>query len=127
MVGLRQVDQFEVKRKRPGQQNRPFRRQFVHQLQCSRRIAGGFFALPARLCVPAPDGALPQRLHFCKKLLAGLLAQHLAQQHAQRPHIAPQRRLLQVAGLRFQLSQPLRPALGIPQKGHRLLIMHDRM
>jgi hypothetical protein len=27
--------------------------------------------------------------------------------------------------LGFQLSQPLRPALGIPQKGHRDLIMHD--
>jgi hypothetical protein len=60
-----------------------------------------------------------------KQLVAGLLAQHLAQQHAQRAHIAAQGRFFQVAGLRFQLRQPLRPALGIPQKGHRLLIMHE--
>jgi hypothetical protein len=27
--------------------------------------------------------------------------------------------------LRFQFRQPLGPALGIPQKSHRILIMHE--
>ena len=90
-------------------------------------MAGGFFGVSVRLGVAAADGALPQRFNLRKKLLAGLLAQHLAQQRAQRTHVAAQRRFFQVAGLRFKLGQPLRPALGIPQKSHRILIMHDRI
>ena len=85
----------------------------------------GFFVVAARLGIAAANRALPQRFHLREQLFAGLLAQHLAQQRAQRAHIAPQRRLFQVAGLRLQLRQPLRPAFGIPQKSHRLLIMHD--
>ena len=95
----------------------------------SRQRAGGMavglFVVAARFGVAAADRALPQRFDLRKELVAGLLAQHLAQQHAERAHVAAQRRLFQVAGLRFKLGQPLRPALGIPQKSHRLLIMHD--
>ena len=60
-----------------------------------------------RVGVAAADGALPQRFNLRKELVAGLLAQHHAQQRAQRAHVAAQRRLLQVAGLRFKLGQPL--------------------
>ena len=77
--------------------------------------------------VAAADGALAQRFHVGKQVVAGLLAQHLAQQRAERAHIAAQRSFFQVAGLRFQLGQPLRPALGIPQKSHRISIMHDAL
>ena len=60
-------------------------------------VAGSFFLLAARLGVAAANGALAQRLNVCKQVLAGLLAQHLAQQRAQRTDIAPQRCFLQVA------------------------------
>ena len=126
MVGLRQVDELKVKSKGARQQNRPLRSKLVHHLQRAGGIPRGLFVPSARLGVAPADRTLPQRLHFAKQLFARLLAQHLAQQHAQRTHIAPQRRLFQVAGLRLQLRQPLRPAFRIPQKSHRLLIMHDR-
>ena len=54
-------------------------------------------------------------------LIAGLFAQHFAQEHAERTHVAAQGSFLQVAGLRFKLGQPLRPAFRIPKKGHRCL------
>ena len=125
MIRLRQVDELEVKCKRPREQNGPLHRQRVHQLQRTRRVPRRLFFLAARLGVAPADRPLPQSLDVRKELFARLLAQHLAQQRAQRTHIAPQRSLLQLAGLRFKLRQPLRPALGIPQKRHRILIMHD--
>ena len=79
----------------------------------------------ACLGVTAANGALAQRFNVGKQFFAGLLAQHFAQQHAERTHIASQGGFLQVAGLRLQLLEPLRPTLGIPQKSHRSLIMHD--
>ena len=81
-------------------------------------VAAGFGVAP-------PNRSLPQRFHVREEVLAGLLAQHLAQQHAQRAHVAAQRSFFQLAGLRLELRQPLRPAFGIPQKRHRVLIMHD--
>ncbi len=71
----------------------------------------GFLLVAARFGVASADRALPQRFHVGKQVLAGLLAQHLAQQHAERTHIAPQRSLFQFARLRLQLRQALRPAL----------------
>ena len=82
-------------------------------------MAGGFFGGAARLGIAAADGALAQSLDLREQFVAGLFAQHCAQQCAQRAHIAAQRSLFQLAGLRFQFGQPLGPALGIPQKSHR--------
>ena len=120
MVGLRQVDQLKVKRKGPRQQNRALHGQRVHQFQRRRGQPRPLLRLAARLGVPPPDRPLPQRLHVGKQLFAGLLAQHLAQQRAQRAHVAPQRSLFQLAALRLQFLEPLRPALRIPQKTHRV-------
>ena len=88
-------------------------------------LARGFLGFSVRVGVAAANGSLPQRFHLRKKLIAGLLAQHHAQQRAQRAHVAAQRSLFQVAGLRLKLGQPLSPALGIPQKSHRISIMHE--
>ena len=127
MVGLSQIDELKVECKCAGEQDPVFRRQLVDHRQCTGGVAVCFFAVTVCFGVPAPDRSLAKRLHFGKEFVSGLLAQNLAQQHAERAHIAPQGRFFQVTGLRFQFCQPLRPALGIPQKGHRLLIMHDRM
>ena len=72
------------------------------------------FLQAARFGIAPANGALPQRLHIGKQFFAGLLAQHLAQQHAQRANIAPERRLFQVAGLRLELRKPLLPVFRIP-------------
>ena len=115
MVGLSQVDQLKIKRKGARQQNGALHGQRMHQLQRAGGLLRGLLVAAMGLGVAPPDRPLPQRLHMRKQLFAGLLAQHLAQQRAQRTHIAPQRRFFQVAGLRLQLRQPLRPTLGIPQ------------
>ena len=115
MVRLRQVDQFEIKRKGPRQQNGPLHRQRMHQFERRSRMARSLVMLSPRLFVAPPDRALPQRLHMREEIHARLFAQHLAQQHAQRTNIAPQRSLLQLPRLRLQLRQPQRPTLGIPQ------------
>ena len=83
------------------------------------------FGISVRFGVAAPDGPLPQRFDLRKKLVAGLLAQHHAEQRAKGAHVAAQRSLLQLAALRLKLGQSLGPALGIPQKSHRISIMHD--
>ena len=51
----------------------------------------------------ALNGELPQVLFQAKEPFAGLFAQHLTQQHAEGPHIAAQRRFLQIAGTRLQV------------------------
>ena len=81
-------------------------------------MAGGFFVVAARLGVAAADGALAQGFDVREELVAGLLAQHLAEQRAERAHVAAQRRFLEVAGVRLEFGQALRPAFGIPQEGH---------
>ena len=125
VVGFSQIDEFEVEGKGAGEQDGALDGQRMDQFKRLGAVAGGLFLLAAGLGIATADGALAQRLDMRKEILAGLLAQHLAKQRAKRAHVAPQGRLLQVAGTGFQLLQPLRPALWIPQKGHRDLIMHD--
>ncbi len=125
VVGFGQVDQFEVKREGAGEQQGAFYRQRMDQLQCRGSLAGGLFVVAVIFGVAAANGALAQRFDVSKQVFAGLLAQHFAEQHAQRTHIAAERSFFQVAGLGFEFGQPLCPAFGIPQERHRVLIMHD--
>ncbi len=55
-----------------------------------------------------------QGLYLLKQFVAALLAQHIAQQRAQRTHIAPQRSLFQLRLMRFKLGQPLSPVRRLP-------------
>ena len=125
VVGFGQVDELEVEGEGAGEQDGALDGQRVDQLERGGGVAGGFFVVAAGFGVAAADGALAQRFDVREEVVAGLLAQHFAQQHAQRAHVAAQGRFFQIAGLGFELGQPLRPAFGIPQKGHRVLIMHD--
>ena len=114
MVGLCQVDELKVKGKSARQQDRPFRSKLVHHLQRACGIPRRLFVSSARLGIAPADCILPKRFHFAKQRFASLLAQHLAQQHAERANIAPEGRLFQVAGLRLQLRQALLPVFRIP-------------
>jgi hypothetical protein len=53
-------------------------------------------------------------------LLAGLLAQDLAQKHAEGAHIAPQRRFFDVALSRLKFGQAQGPAFRFPKQSHCL-------
>ena len=70
--------------------------------------------MPANARLVAQQCHIPQRqlLHF--QMPAARADQHPARHQ-------------QVAGLGFQFSQPLRPAFGIPEKGHLLSIMPERL
>ena len=125
VIGFGQIDQLEVEGKGAREQNGALHGQRMHQFERLGGVAGGLFVLAAGFGIAAANGALAQRFNVREEVFAGLLAQHFAQQHAQRAHVAAQRSFFQVAGSRFQFGQPLRPALGVPQKGHRVLIMHD--
>jgi len=127
VVGFSQVDELEVKREGARQQDRALGGQRMHQLQRRGRMQRGFLFQAAGFRVAAANGALAQRLHMGKQVFTGLLAQDIAEQCAERTHVAAQRSFLQVAGLRLQLGKPLRPALGVPQKDHRTSIMHERL
>ena len=115
MIRFREIDELEVEGEGAREQNGAPHGHRVHQLHRRGGMACGLFGMAVRFRVAAPDGALPQRLDLRIELLANLLAQHRAQQRAQRAHVAAQGRLFQVAALRLQLGQPLRPALGIPK------------
>ena len=125
MVGFRQIDELEVEGEGARQQDGALDGQRVHQIERGDGLTGGLSGLAAQLRVAAADGALTQRLDLREGLVAGLLAQDCAKQRAQRAHVAAQRRLLQVAGLRFNLCQPLGPAFGVPKGSHADLIMHE--
>ncbi len=121
MVGLGQVDELEVKRKGArqaislGQVERAYAAQGR-----SKRLRGFCRRIRSLLGFAAADGNLPQLFHLGKKRLAGLLAQNLAEQHAQRANVAPQGRLFDVARARFEFSQAKRPILRFPKQSHCL-------
>ena len=125
VVGLRQVDELEVKSESAGEQDGALDGQRVDQIQGAHGVECGFFVEAAGLGIAAADGALAQGLDLGKKLLAGLFAQHIAEQRAEGTHVAAEGSFLQVAGLSFEFGQPLWPAFGIPKQCHRDLIMHE--
>ncbi len=104
MVGLGQVGQFEIKGKRARQLIQLLDRQpadaehcFLHALLGRVHFAGGLLLTPT-------DGIAAQLFHLGEKRVTGLLAQHRAQQHAQRAHIAPQGRFFFIGGIGEQLA-----------------------
>ena len=97
----------------------------MHQLERLLALQSRFFVFAARFGIPPANRSLAQRFDVFEEVFARLLAQHFAQQRAQRAHIAAQRSFFQLARARFEFGQPLRPAFGVPQEGHRLLIMPD--
>ena len=107
VVGLSQVDQLEVKRKGAGEQDGALHGQRVNQFKGAGGLPGGICVAATGLGIAAADGALAQRFNLREKLLAGLLAQHVAQQRAQRAHVPPQGSLFQFTGLSFELGKPL--------------------
>jgi len=78
-------------------------------------VAGGGivegFIVSRGACVgfAAGDGGAAQVFDGLVEGQAGLLAQDLAQQHAERAHVAAQRSFLQLAGGRLKLGQSLLP------------------
>ena len=125
VICLRKIDELEVECKCACKQNSALGRDGVNQFQRCRAMVGSIFVAPVGLGIAAANGSLAQRFNVLKQVVAGLLAQHFAQQHAQRTHVAAQGCFFQVAGLSFKFGQPLRPAFRVPQKSHRNSIMHD--
>ena len=109
MVGLREVDELEVEREGARQQNGAVDGQRMDQIERRGSVACGLLLVSAGFGVATADGALAKRFHVRIEVLAGLFAQYLAQQHAQRAHVATQRSFLCLAGGGFQFSQTLRP------------------
>src|SRR6266568_6950782 len=127
MIGFGQVDELEVESEGACEQYGALYGERVDQLESFGSVASGFSIVAASLSVAPPDRALAQSLDMRKEVFASLLAQHFAEQSAERTNVAAQGRFLQITGARFQLRQPLRPAFGVPQEGHSELIMHDWM
>ncbi len=125
VVGFGQIDELEVEGESAREQDGAIDGQRVDQFERGGGVAGRFFLVAAGFGIAAADGALAQRFDVREQVFAGLLAQHFAQQHAERAHIAAQGSFFQVAGLSFKFGQPLRPAFGVPEERHRVLIMHD--
>ena len=111
VVGFGQVDELEVEGKGARQQVGGGNIEAAYALQ--RLLHGRHAAV-----VAAADGGAAQFLDSLEKIIARLLAQHLAQQHAERTHIAPQRHLLARGGAVFQLRQPFGPVVCLPQLRH---------
>jgi hypothetical protein len=115
MVGLSEIDELEVEGEGAGEQDGALDGERVDQLERTGGVARSFFAVAAGLGVTAPDGSLAQRFDMGKEIIAGLFAQDFAEQSAQRAHIAAQGSFFEVAGLRLELGEALRPVVGIPQ------------
>src|SRR5271155_1712630 len=117
MVGLGKIDELKVKRKRASKQNGALGGKRVYQFQRGSGVTSGLVLAVAGFGVAPSDGALAQRLNVGEQVVPGLLTQHIAEQRAERTHVAAQRSFFQVAGLGFKFSQSLRPTLGVPQEG----------
>ena len=132
MVGLGQVDELEVEGEGAGKLVGGGHAERLHTAQrVLERVGGGgrtrlgggspgrwsnsgaggigFFGFAAG------DSGLAQLLDRLEDRQARLLAQHLAQQHAERAHVAAQRHFLELAGGRLQLGQALRPVGSGPE------------
>jgi hypothetical protein len=88
MVGLRQIDEFKVKREGASQQNRLLDWERMHQCERDGGLMRGLFAMPRGFGVAAANRALAQGFDLGKEFVACLLAQYLSEQRAQRSHIA---------------------------------------
>ena len=76
----------------------------------TRSDAGGALAIG--------DGSLAKLFDSLEDGIAGLLAEDIAEQHAERANIAAQRRFLELAGGRLEFSETLRPVGRRPERGH---------
>src|SRR5580698_6537135 len=116
VVGFGEVNQLEVKGEGAGEL---VSGGFVEGLDAFERVlervgrsrgarlgaAGG----SGGVNLAAGDGGLAKLFDGFEDGHASLLAQDLAEQHAERANVAAQRRFLELAGGRLQLSQALRP------------------
>ena len=116
VVGFGKIDEFEIESEGAGEQDGALDGQRVHKFERLCGVAGGFSLVAARLGIAAANGALAQRFNVRKEVLAGLLAQHFAQQHAQRAHIAAQRRFFQSR----RSGLPTRPGAATSFRGSRV-------
>jgi hypothetical protein len=104
MVGFRQVNELEIEGEGAGEQDGAFDGKRMHQVEGDSGVTGSLFMVAMSFRVAAADGALAQRLHMGEEIVAGLLAQDLAEQGAERTHIAAQRGFFQVTGIGFEFG-----------------------
>ena len=114
MVSLGQVDELEVEGEGAAQlvclvyrhgvctQDRLLQQDFG---LCQRALRHGF---------ASADRREPQLLHFFKEHVASLLAQDLAQQHAERANVSAQWRFFQISRARLKFGEAFGPAVGLP-------------
>jgi hypothetical protein len=114
VVGFSEVDELEVESEGAGKQDGALDRERVKQVECDGGMAGGFFRVAMRLGITTADGALTQGFDVSEQVVAGLLAEDLAKEDAEGTDIATQRGFFQVAGLRFEFGEAMRPAFGVP-------------
>jgi hypothetical protein len=102
VVGLCQIDQLEVKSKRPCKLVRSGKVEAPHSQKRLPQMSGGGACIgctsKCSLCFASCDRTAAQSLDGFIQRIPGLLAENFAQQHSQRPHIAAQRSFLQLAG-----------------------------
>ena len=124
VVGLGEVDELEVEGEGAG------------ELVCGGGIFGGGagegaglfetgaggFEVAGELGLAAGDAGAAEGFDLFEELVAGLLAENLAEQSAEGANVAAQRRLLGVEVARFELGEAVGPAFGGPQRGHYLIM-----
>ncbi len=125
VVRFGKIDELEVERKGPREQDGALRRKGMNQIEGDGRMACGFFGVATGFGIAAANGSLAQSFDMSKQVVACLLAQYFAKQCAQGAYVATQGSFFQVTGLRFQFGQPLCPVFRVPKKSHRLSIMPD--
>ncbi len=108
MVGLCQVGELEINRKRLCDPVCIFDRQSAHHVAGLRHQPG--IEIPCRTrsrLLAMLDQQPPQPLHNLKEFLSLLLHQHAPEQNSERAHIAPQRRLLSgIGGIGSEFGKP---------------------
>jgi hypothetical protein len=118
VIGFGKINEFEVKGEGTSEENGARDRKRTDEIEGSGGLRGGFFGVTPEFGVAAADGVLAEGFDLFVKVVTILLAEHFAEEHAERAHVAAKGNLLEIAGPGFEFGQPLRPAFGFPVEGH---------
>jgi len=123
MVGLGEVDEFEVEAKGPceligsGKIERADAIQSLLEMGVGRGLVG--CSALRGFGVAAGYGSAAKRFDSIVERAAGLFAKDFAKKHAKRADIAPQGRFLDLAGRGLKLGKTLRPVSWGPKRRHK--------
>ena len=114
VVGFSQIDEFEIKGEGTGEQDSALDRESMDEVEGGGGLARGFGVEAAGFRVAAVDGALTEGFNLREEFFAGLFAEYVAEEGAERTNVAAEGSFFELTGLGLQFGQTCGPVVGVP-------------